>query len=257
MKILSIFALSTVFQLSLLASRPQPVQNRIPPEVQTLVDELKENLNAGELLQNSANDVVEIYRTMRHFMPANHSNNVVTYLTDEEIMDFVTSMSNMAMICAAYIHSNFFVDSDSFGDESTAQQIPSSCVNFVRWRSDSDLETKNEVMNFLAFIKAQSPSLIPIANTLVTSPPYYESAQYIHNAKVTAPYFGETEETIRGPLRKDVRDRVFRRNTVSTLLNLSSLKNADLYRFNLSAFVGLVAFENDQARLILLIPVFI
>ena len=230
MKAILTFVLSVTFQLNIFATQPTSTQSDIPPEVEALVDELRENLNAGELLQHSRDDILKIMRNAPRFLDFRINPFLIPNLTDDEIMDYITFWTDLVVICSAF-----------YGQYSSLpSQVPYFCEEQTLLPLvDHTIETKNDLEDFLNFGKTHSSSLFTLAKKLATSR-YYENPQYKASEDEYS-NFGKTGEITlyRGGF---------------PIPSVPSLQN-DLYHFRIMSLWGYIAFEHGQARLLFLEPI--
>ena len=244
MKTIFTFLLSTVFSLSTFANPTGTTQNNIPPEVKALITELRENLNPGELLQHSREEVIGIIRHIPEMMIVPFfitEEHPVSHLTDDEIFDYTALWSDFYLVCTAYLNSWYFLD-----EPAKSTTLPSVCENHFR----STGERLNVVADVINYYKTHHPSIRAMAKNLVQSR-YWESIIYKKNGLTLLSDFEETTETL---IRMDQSllsgDEAKEWN--DTLAKVPSLQNAELYFFRLSDSWGYIAFENGQARLLML-----
>ena len=164
-----------------------------------------------------------------------------SHLTDDEIFDYTVLWSEFFLVCSAYLHSWYFIDVPS-----TSTTIPTVCENYFL----STGERLNVVADVINYYKANHPSIRAMAKNLVQSR-YWESVIYKKNGLTLLSDFEETTETLKridqflssGDEAKEWND---------ALAKIPSLQNAEVYFFRLSNSWGYIAFENGQARLLML-----
>ncbi len=230
----TIFALisSAALQLSIFAAPAQSAQNPIPSEVEALIADLRENLNAGELLQYSRDDIVGLVRDHQYkSYPKLYKlePGLVPHLTDDEIADFVTSLSHFSMVCSTSILTTIEIQSRFQRlSPSALSQLPLACDEFMHHFSGQNIDTREKLADFLTLAQTHATALATTAEELATSP-YHKNELFAQSLAIAYSSLWQT---------------------TNTFTNISSLKNASIYSFTRHHFRGLIAFERGQARLI-------
>ena len=253
MKTLFALFLSFLLSFSVLA---QPRQGVIPPEVKTLADELKENLNISELLRDSRDDIVELERfKSREYKKGEwyHGLNpeMVPQLSDDEIADFIIAYNNAALVCFSYMQSLMpYVAARTKNSESA---LTPECFSFLDYFDDNmKIATEDELSDFMALAQTHSQELSGLARIL-TIVRYHEAVMYQYVESELNKYGMEVE----GPFHEYVNSsehglRNLGRLWENTFQNIPGLKNADIYGFYISGLFAYVAFEQGEARIFML-----
>ena len=234
------FILSAIFSLGTFATPTGAAQNRVPPEVKDLVTELRENLNPGEHLQHSRKEAVGLIRHAPQLvvLPFFLEEHPISHLTDDEIFDYLVLESEFFLVCSTYLGNRYFIDKHP-----KRTIIPDVCENHFL----STGEKLNAFTDVINYYKADYSSIQAMAKNLVQSR-YWESTIYKVNSDTLLSDFEETTET----LKKIEIPPSALKEWNDLLAKVPSLQNADVYFFRLLSSWGYIAFENGQARLIML-----
>ncbi len=249
----------------------------VPREVEELVADIKENLDAGDRLRRSKREIIVLIRLGGEISGRLEGKRISALLTDDELIEFIADWVDSVFICRMAKetiyrllwedileeysqNTNVFADRkkyfndffrnpellNEFQNVNTEKlmtlilQYPLSCRQKMSY-----IDTEEEVANFLKIAKETKHELNEVSRELVASR-YWQTPLYRQLVNTLNDGYGGYGERISGPFPRDEKD-------VSKLYEIANVH--EIYLFTLTGFWGIIGLSNGQAKLFMMMPI--
>ena len=217
-----------------------------PRPVEELLVDIRQKLNAGDLLWRSKDDVAALIRHAPGALTLGLPSDLVATLTDDEIAGYISAWVDLALICRAdedsrYSLEEYYADPPKNPPPPPIANSP-GCKDWTEV-ANAPIWTLDDLDEFVGLMEARTPLLKQLAQTLTSPPsPYWEKDVYLANRDTISGWLGNPEIV--------ARMAPHRTQHLYELLDYD-----DIYIFRIMGFTGYIGASDGQANLLMLMPV--